>query len=262
MILSAETAPQSIDVIRGRFIYFIDNTGCLRKANIAPVFSPNLFSLVVGVNAATSYSGESEVFVANTSQPQQAICNVVAGDVENSFIYYVSEEANRETISSSTENPFLSATGLNQQQEIEMIVDLIFREAEDQDFADGMESDFSRRLLAAVRKHGNQAMQEISYLVIYGKTSIEVASEALRWLGRIDDFQTYGWRLWLLEKSLSSDSPLIRYSAALGLASMNDPNAIPVINKAISQEACDELRADLRVVLDDLEASHRCHSSY
>lgn len=253
MIPTAGTA----DVIKDKSIYRVANT----VYGIIPLaLSPTPVNFIVGGNPAIGLSREAQVFVAGTSQPQHAICTLVAGHMENSFICFVDEETKPETTSPSADTTLLSPTGLSRQREIQSLIDAIFREAEDQDFDDGMESDFSRRLLAAIKKYGNQAMQEISYLIIYKKTTNEVASEALRWLGRIVDPQTCSWRLWLLEKSLSSDSPLLRDSAGLGLASMDNPHAIPVIRQAIAQEACDELRADLKMVLDDLEAS-QCHSS-
>ena len=98
-------------------------------------------------------------------------------------------------------------------------------------------------------------MGEIGYLITYGRVDDEVASEALRWLARIDDPATYGWRLWLLEKNLSSKSPMVRDGAGLGLECMGDRHAIQYIGKAIEREPITELRHDLQGALEELEAS-------
>jgi hypothetical protein len=138
---------------------------------------------------------------------------------------------------------------------VEKNIDILFESAEELYFEDGMETDFSRELVSLVKKYGNLAMGEIGYLVIYARVDEEVISEALRWLARTNDPSTYGWRLWILEKSLSSKSPSVRDSAALGLVFMRDAHAIPYIKKAIEQETITELRYDLQGALKELEAS-------
>jgi hypothetical protein len=138
---------------------------------------------------------------------------------------------------------------------VEKTIDRLFESARELYFEDGMETDFSRDLVSLVKKYGNLAMGEISYLISYGRVDSEVAGEALRWLARINDPSTYGWRFWLLEKGLLSKSPVVRDSAALGLLSMCDANAIPDIRKAIERETIAELRDDLQGALRELEVS-------
>ena len=138
---------------------------------------------------------------------------------------------------------------------VEKTIDRLFESARELYFEDGMETDFSQDLVSLVKKYGNLAMGEISYLISYGRVDSEVAGEALRWLARINDPSTYGWRFWLLEKGLLSKSPVVRDSAALGLLSMCDANAIPDIRKAIERETIAELRDDLQGALRELEVS-------
>ena len=138
---------------------------------------------------------------------------------------------------------------------VEDTIDRLFESARELYFEDGMETDFSRELVSLVKRYGNLAMSEISYLITYGRVDEEVASEALRWLARIDSASTYGWRLRVLEKSLSSKSPVVRDGAGLGLACMGNAHAIQYIRKAIEQETITELRYDLQGALEELEAS-------
>ena len=137
----------------------------------------------------------------------------------------------------------------------ESTIDHLFESAEEEYFEDGMESGFSRELVSLVKKYGELAMDEIAYLITYGRVDDEVASEALRWLARIDNPSTYGWRLWILEKSLNSKSPAVRDGAAVGLASMHDAHAIQYIRKAIRQETVAELRCNLQGALKELGVS-------
>lgn len=165
----------------------------------------------------------------------------------------------RQAEASTVEEDFEQGPSTVMQQEltkyVESTIDHLFESAEEQYFEDGMESDFSRELVSLIKKYGNLAMSEIAYLITYGRVDNEVASEALRWLGHIDDPSTYGWRLWILEKSLRSDSPIVRDGAGLGLACMGDAHAIQYIRKAIEQETIIELRDDLQGALEELEAS-------
>ena len=139
---------------------------------------------------------------------------------------------------------------------IEREINALFEKAREQDFEDGMESEFSWKLDSLVREYGNSAMSEIAHLITRERVSPEVSAEALLCLGDMDHAQTYNYRLWLLERSLSSSSARIRDRAALGLASMSDPHGIPYIKEAIGRETCTELREDMGQVLAELEADH------
>jgi hypothetical protein len=140
-------------------------------------------------------------------------------------------------------------------QKVSELVDELFMSALEIEFEDGMMSSFSKGLYDLILNYGYLAMQQVTYLITKDIPNPDVSSEALRWLGRLDDASTYDWRLWLLKKSLTSDSPLVRDGAALGLTSMHDKSAIPDLQEAISQETIAELRTDLRQVLDGLNAT-------
>ena len=138
---------------------------------------------------------------------------------------------------------------------VEDAVAELFELAEEQSFEDGMESDFSRDLVSLITKYGDLAMSEIAYLVTYDRVDREVASEALRWLGRIDDPSTHDSRLWVLRQGLTCKSPLVRDGAALGLASIRDAKAVQCLREAVERETIAELRYDLQAILEGLEVS-------
>lgn len=132
-------------------------------------------------------------------------------------------------------------------------IESIFWAAKGEFFEDGMESAFSRQLNSVVKKYGNDAMEVITCLIVYERVNPEVADEALRWLGRMEDSESYEYRRWLLERSLSLSSPRVRDGAILGLASMDDKHAIPYLKRAIAKEQCAELKVDMEQVLEQLE---------
>lgn len=130
----------------------------------------------------------------------------------------------------------------------------IFWTAKGEVFEDGMESEFSRKLSYFVKKYSADALEAITCLIVYEKVDSEIAGEALRWLGRVDHAESYEYRRWLLERSLSLSSTRVRDGAILGLASMDDRRAIPYLKIAIKKEQCSELKADMESVLEQLES--------
>lgn len=129
----------------------------------------------------------------------------------------------------------------------------LFRAAKELTFEDGMHTEFSRSLLAMVKEYGDQAIEVLEDLIIGNQVGIEEASEALRWLGQLEDASTHFRRLNLLGLSLGHSSARIRDGAILGLSFMDDPSAIPYIRAAIERETTRPLREDMRQVLAQLE---------
>lgn len=138
-------------------------------------------------------------------------------------------------------------------EEIDQEFTILFEAAKEQVFEDGMESEFSKELISLVKKYGDAAMEVVADLITNERVNAEVASEALRWLGRMDHLTSYHFRRWLLERSLRCSSAMVRDGAALGLASLNDPHAIPYLKRAILREGHIELREDMEQVLVQLE---------
>jgi hypothetical protein len=132
-------------------------------------------------------------------------------------------------------------------------VEALFESGKEENFEDGMESDFSKNLISVVKKYGNYALEIIGCLIVYEKVNAEVAGEALRWLGQLDHPETHRFRLWLLERSLSLSKAQIRDGASLGLSFLDDPHAITYLKSAIQKEEFKELRNDMKQVLDQLE---------
>lgn len=138
--------------------------------------------------------------------------------------------------------------------EIYLQLEAIFRAAKGEFFEDGMESAFSQQLISFIKRHASDAMEVITSLILYGRVGLEVAGEALRWIGRIEHPETYEYRRWLLEASLKLSSSYVKDGAILGLAAMDDKHAVPYLKAAIVREQCSELKADMEQVLKQLES--------
>ena len=96
-------------------------------------------------------------------------------------------------------------------------------------------------------------MEAIINLLLSNRANTDVASEALKVIGRLNHKITYRDRLWLLERGLYNSSARVRDGAILGLAFMNDSIAIAPLKSAIERERIPELRQDMKQVLAQLE---------
>ena len=147
------------------------------------------------------------------------------------------------------------------EEDMESSIEALLDEAREQFFEDGVENEFSRGLLRLIHGFGNPAVAVLTRLILAENVNVEVAGEALRWLGRTEHPQSYQTRRWLLESALRCSSAQIRDSAALGLASLGDRHAIPYLQDAIARESSHELRLDMTRTLAELQASEPCPSS-
>ncbi|NOT24083.1 MAG: HEAT repeat domain-containing protein [Nitrospiraceae bacterium] len=133
----------------------------------------------------------------------------------------------------------------------------LFATARQEDFEDGVHTEFSRELVHVVEMLGTTAIEVVASIILKDKANPAVLAEALKWISHVDQPRSYAFRLWLLEKSLQSASPRIRDAASLGIAAADDPHSIPAVKSAIERETCQELRDDLAQVLRQLDP--QCH---
>jgi hypothetical protein len=133
-------------------------------------------------------------------------------------------------------------------------IENIFWTAKGEIFEDGMESSFSHQLISFVKKYGSDALEAITCLIVYERVDPEVVGEALRCLGHIEHTESYGYRRWLLERSLGLSSTRVKDGAVLGISFLDDKHAVPYLKSAIQKEKCSELKADMETVLEQLES--------
>lgn len=127
-------------------------------------------------------------------------------------------------------------------------------EAKDEAFEDGMESTFSKRLIALLENHGETAINQIFLLEESGSIPLEVLAEGLRWLGNMDSDVAYERRRLLLEKCLFHWSVIVRDGAILGVSFLEDQRSVNALEKAQRDEVHDALRADINQAIYDLNS--------
>jgi len=164
-------------------------------------------------------------------------------------------------VSPEKRHTFESSTVQSEGQiRMDSYIKALFEAATQYVFQDGMDNEFSKELTRLVRQYGNAAIDVMAYLTLSEKVNVEVLSEALRSLGEIHHPQSRSYRLWLLGMGLRSSSYWVRDGASLGLASLDDPLAIPRLRQAIQQEQIKELRESMGKVLNQLERTRLCPS--
>ena len=131
----------------------------------------------------------------------------------------------------------------------------IVRDAQEEVFEDGMESNFSRGLASAILEHGNAALTAIEDIILNGNTNVEVVGETLIQLGTIDSPSTHNQRLTILTETLKSEDVRIRDAASLALETMEDASAIPALESALCREQSARMQENLEAVISQLRES-------
>ena len=130
----------------------------------------------------------------------------------------------------------------------------LFHDANDEVFEDGMTSHFSNELHDTIREYGIGAIDQLEEIIHADYTSVEVAEEALRQTGYVNDSKTHDARLSLLERALGSPDVRMRDAALIGIEAMEDPRVIPSLKRAVENEPSGWLRQYLKDVMARLKA--------
>lgn len=117
-------------------------------------------------------------------------------------------------------------------------------------FDEGMDSNFSRKLLDFVARYADTAVEAMIGAYDANAFDSDVLAETLRWLGRIQQPASHEKRRWLLERALTHRFARVRDGALIGLSLLGDPAAAPSVRHALSRERVLDLREDLMHLLN------------
>ena len=150
---------------------------------------------------------------------------------------------------------------VNKRRQISLDIENALRVGSDEVFEYGMDSELSFALDSLIKRYSNEAVAELDRILDQDRTRLEVLEETLLQIGSIEHNPTHQSRLMLITKHLlKSPAVSVRDYAALGIAEMDDPEAIPFLRIAIGYENSERLRRDLELVLDQLVATQACRS--
>jgi len=110
---------------------------------------------------------------------------------------------------------------------------------------DGMTLPLGIGIASCVKDFGELGLGKLASLTATAAVDAEVLSHALRWIGRLEDNESFHGRLRLLIRVLASPSTTVRDGAALGLVELGSPLAVRALEEAASNEANESLREDL-----------------
>ena len=132
--------------------------------------------------------------------------------------------------------PIVGETDLKQESDIAAEIRNLFSLATFIALEPGMTNSFSEGLEEVIEKYGEPALRGIQDIILNEETKSAIAMEALQYIGRSDSETWKNERRKTLENCLlNSRSAWVRDGAGLGLASLDDPRSIPVLQAAISK---------------------------
>jgi len=128
-----------------------------------------------------------------------------------------------------------------------------FSRAATERFHDGMQSNFANELEVLAQNHPFEIRPIIIRLLNEKNDSPDVFAEVMRWIGNTQAPISIEDRLIILSNGLDSSQYLVRDGAILGLASLDNPVAIPHLERAIAKESSPVLRKDMEQALQELK---------
>ena len=130
---------------------------------------------------------------------------------------------------------------------------LLIYEARDQQFEDGMDSEFSLGMRSTVASYGTTAVAVIEkHWRTIARIYPREFSEILVQLGRMDHEPTRDARRHLIESALQHPDAGLRDAAALGLDALGDPASEPALLRAIEGESVPAIEEMLSAMIRDL----------
>jgi hypothetical protein len=132
---------------------------------------------------------------------------------------------------------------------------VVLADARSEEFEVGTDSNFSQRIARLVLMYGGDAFGTLATTLSDARVPVTVLGELFRTLGRIRSATTHDDQRDLLLRYLGAPDVRVRHVAATGLAELDDPAAIPVLQTALAAERSERLRMHLRLVLDQLQAT-------
>lgn len=121
------------------------------------------------------------------------------------------------------------------------------------EFEDGMENEFTLRIMSLVREKGAKIVKEILRQFSSDGISSEIFGQTLLCFGRIEDPSTYTARSNAARTGLRSPSAIVRDAAVVTIESLQDLGARAELRAAIAREQVPSLKEDMELVLAYLE---------
>lgn len=136
---------------------------------------------------------------------------------------------------------------------LEAELDSLFLAAGEEQFEAGMESQFTRGLQQLSEYNPNLVLKSLKARLESDKGNSGAIAKTLEWVSHQENPSLFNDIVGVLLIGLKHASPLVRDTAALGLAYFDEGKAIGYLKQAIEKEDVPELREDLEDLLQSLE---------
>lgn len=131
-------------------------------------------------------------------------------------------------------------------EEARKLLQRLLMRAQFEHFETGFDSFFSLGLEEALLgEHGGAMFELLDTYLDEPTVNTEIAYETMRLLGRLEHPQSHAFRLGILVRALGHSDPYLRDAAGLALVDLEDPRALPALQKAAACEPIPSLREDL-----------------
>ena len=139
-----------------------------------------------------------------------------------------------------------------QHEELREDTERFLRVAAEEPYRDGMEGRPQAALRRFLAKGSVAAVHVLGSRILPRWANRGVAADVARLLGRVHDPTSVDERRHVVERLLHSESPLVRDSAAVALADMEDRRGIRPLEEAIEREPLSSLKDDMELALGHL----------
>lgn len=160
---------------------------------------------------------------------------------------FILDSAMRYTTDWATDWQSSSTSVSNEDSRIAL--EAVFGLAAGENFEDGIETEFSRRLEVFIKYHGKIGISLLQSAMSEERFREQYIAEALLWIGDIEHENTKDARRLLLERALDSESVFIRDAAVSGLSYLGDLKSIRRLSKAQEGESSQAVRINIEAVL-------------
>jgi hypothetical protein len=126
--------------------------------------------------------------------------------------------------------------------------------AEFVEFEDGMENEFTTRIIDLVKEYGGLAVEKLTSMLFRSGVRPETVAQTLLCFARVDNEVSAQARSRALRRGLRSSSAIVRDAATVGIVATQDVSAEFDLAAAIAREKIRGLREDMQVALSSLRS--------
>jgi hypothetical protein len=200
--------------------------------------------------------------LANVSDAGQSVLSYVSGsfslaEPHGLILEYSSQTPNATSLVANTVAACVmnAAPSADSSSALASAVVGAFGSADFVEFEDGIENEFTTRIIDLVKEHGGVAVEKLASKIFRPGVRPEIVAQTLLCFARIEDEMSFRARSEALRQGLLSPSSNVRDAATVGIIAIGDVSARADLVAAIAREKIRGLREDMQVALSYLPSA-------